>query len=294
MRIESWPSTGHVNTLLNSLNQPDDADDWDLATTLRIRIHARQTDEVLNKAVQNIPIPEISALSGHFRDLYGNREHTPIKHIDAARSMAIADDYDAMQHDPYGPHVQRSYNALKHQTREQWDHMHANGYKAEPWVNDGQPYANSAALMHDLAANKHIYFFPTLGTSGASYGESGDEPTEHPMLEPAGIAINGKHLTYNDMFRAVHDFYGHGAHGYQFGPVGEENAWRKHRTMFSMEAVPALTSETRGQNSWINFGKHLRIAGQVPGPGDPRWLHPALRPYAQQKAGILPPHHWEE
>ncbi len=56
---------------------------------------------------------------------------------------------------------------------------------------------------------------------------------------------------------------------------GEENAWVAHSKMFSHEALPALTSETKGQNSWVNNGPHAD-------------LPVADRPFAEQKAGLLP------
>jgi hypothetical protein len=77
------------------------------------------------------------------------------------------------------------------------------------------------------------------------------------------------------MFRGVHDFFGHAMHGYAFGPRGEENAWIEHSKMFSPLARWALTTETRAQNSWVNFGPYSDL------PVD-------KRPYAEQKVGILP------
>lgn len=52
----------------------------------------------------------------------------------------------------------------------------------------------------------------------------------------------------NDMFRAVHDVFGHAAAGRGFDPHGEEAAWLKHSGMYSPLARRALTTETRGQN----------------------------------------------
>ena len=60
----------------------------------------------------------------------------------------------------------------------------------------------------------------------------------------------------NDLFRVVHDYFGHLKHGYGFRAAGEDNAWRAHAAMYSPEARPAMTSETRGQNSWVNYGPH--------------------------------------
>jgi hypothetical protein len=63
-------------------------------------------------------------------------------------------------------------------------------------------------------------------------------------------------VTVNDVFRAIHDYYGHAKEGLGFRADGEENAWRAHASMFSPLARMAMTSETRGQNSWLNYGPH--------------------------------------
>lgn len=50
--------------------------------------------------------------------------------------------------------------------------------------------------------------------------------------------------------------YGHIKDGNGFTPSGEDNAWRSHYAMFSPAARPAMTTETRGQSDWVNFGPH--------------------------------------
>lgn len=60
-------------------------------------------------------------------------------------------------------------------------------------------------------------------------------------------------LNSNEMFRAVHDAFGHGIRGNSFGPLGEEIAWGSHSQMYSPLARIAMTSETRGQNSFVNY-----------------------------------------
>lgn len=187
----------------------------------------------------------------------------------------LADAYDEMKHEPDNPKVQKSYGALKNDVRRQWDYaVNDLGMKFEPWTKQGQPYANSKEMMKDVNDNHHLYFF-----------QGGDIPADHPLAE----TNKDTGYSYNDMFRAVHDLFGHVANGFQFGPKGEENAYLVHRQMFSPEAIPALTNETRAQNSWINFGKHLRNEqGEVPQKGQEGYVAPENRPYAENKAGQLP------
>ena len=94
----------------------------------------------------------------------------------------------------------------------------------------------------------------------------------------------------NDMFRAVHDIFGHAIPGTSFGPNGEERAWFCHACMCMPLARPALTTETRGQNCWVNYGPHMRTdKGGLLQEGDAGWLPQADRPFAQQKNALLSP-----
>lgn len=187
----------------------------------------------------------------------------------------VADAYDQMQHNPNDPKVKASYTAMKSDVDKQYDYaINKMGMHFEPWTREGQPYANSKEMVKDVKDNHHLYFF-----------QGGESPADNPMQE-----VDPKTgLTYNDKFRAVHDLFGHAAQGNQFGPKGEEVAYQLHRQMFSPEAIPALTSETRGQNSWVNYGKHLRdTAGNVPEKGQPGFVPQTERPYAEQKSALLP------
>src|SRR5581483_8755218 len=93
----------------------------------------------------------------------------------------------------------------------------------------------------------------------------------------------------NDKFRAVHDYFGHAVNKNQFGPKGEEAAAIDHLVTLTPDARPALVTETRGQNSFVNFGPHMRNeAGELIQKGEPGYLPLAQRPFAQQKAGLLP------
>jgi len=110
--------------------------------------------------------------------------------------------------------------------------------------------------------------------------QSAQQPSNSPMLQPTQFTdANGKPMLANDVFRVVHDYFGHIKEGTGFRADGEENAWRQHLAMFSEAARPAVTTETRGQNSWVNFGPHA-VANATADPG--------ATVYADQKTGLLP------
>jgi hypothetical protein len=158
--------------------------------------------------------------------------------------------------------VIHSYAALAAEIDLQFAYLIDFGYRLEPWQQEGQPYANSHEMTEDVRLYRHLWFF------------TGGDP--HPLLHDlTAWHINGIQLNQNDVFRAVHDCFGHAAEGFEFGPRGEENAWLHHSMMLSDAAQAALSTETRGQNSWVNFGPHAH-------------LPVAERPYAEQKPFLLP------
>jgi len=168
----------------------------------------------------------------------------------AARSMSAA--YEALQSSPNAPETKAAYARFVSETRAQADALKNAGYS---WsFVDKDPYPNSAAMLKDLRDNKHINVFRTSGEG-------------HPLMTN----------TENDEFRAVHDILGHGTGGHSFGPLGEENAYRQHSALYSPEAQRALATETRGQNSWFNFGPHAHLPVRE-------------RPFAEQKAALFPEH----
>lgn len=187
--------------------------------------------------------------------------------VDEGLARQIADAYDALPAVDQSPETIRAYEALGREIDDQWNYATEEmGVNFEPWTKEGQPYANSAEMVSDIRDNQHLYFF------------TGGEP--HPFLGEVDPASG---LSLNDKFRAVHDLFGHSAEGYAFGPRGEENAWLKHTQMFSPEARKAMASETRGQNSWVNFGRH-----NYDEAGNHLNLPLPQRPYAEQKAALLP------
>jgi hypothetical protein len=194
--------------------------------------------------------------------------------LDESVSRSIAEWYDKAPDQRNDPAVRDAYRAMADETKAQWDHLVRKGVKFEAYTGEGQPYADSRAMMADVRDNKHLYFFP----SDAGFGQD-QSNADHPLMQPAGVKdANGRELVYNDIFRAVHDYYGHAKEGVGFGPRGEENAWLSHSQMYTEAARRAMSAETRGQNSWVNFGPH----------GEHNRANPQDTRYAEQKVLLMP------
>jgi len=195
----------------------------------------------------------------------------------------VADYLEDAEHSPDSAEVQASYDALIGAVVEQYKLL--GDISIEPYIGDGDPYANSQAMLDDLAQNKHLYFYLTEN----GYGE-GSDPINHPMLAPTEfMTSDGRYLLANDLFRVVHDFFGHAQNATNFGPTGEYNAFHEHASMVPPEAVPALAAETLAQNAWVNFGRHIRREdGSIPKRGDQDYIKFTERPYSDQKAVVIP------
>lgn len=227
-------------------------------------------------ARERVPNPDVKAVAENYNKENGIDKfpHEGLSPVNADLAERVADAYDQMRHDPTNPQVRAAYDALIRETKAQWDAAKKSGYRLEPWNKEGQPYNSSEEMAKDVRDNKHLYYF-----------SGGEIPSDHPLAQ-VDPETGEK---YNNIFRAVHDLFGHAKNDYEFGPRGEENAFLAHSRMYSDAAVPALMSETKGQNSWVNFGRHLRDEnGDIPGRNQPGYVPPADRPYAEQKAGLLP------
>jgi len=199
--------------------------------------------------------------------------------VDEARATKIAAEYDKMPHAPNDPKVKASYDAMIKETLAQWEEIKKTGLKVEAIpAGAPNPYESSPRLaVIDVNDNNHLWFFPT--EEGFGTVETADiDISGNPLMAPTGEILNGHKMLANDVFRVVHDYFGHIKEGVGFRADGEENAWRSHSAMYSDLARPAMTAETRGQNSWVNYGpygEHNRKA-----KGDTI--------YAPQKTGIMP------
>jgi len=198
----------------------------------------------------------------------------PFKNVNSDYASKVAQAYEEMKHSPNSPEVKKAYDSLIDETMNQFNLLRKNGLKIsriEPGMEN--PYKNSADLHKDIKENNHMWYYPTESGFGTK-----DVTTNHPLLKETNIVDKDKPLLANDIFRIVHDYFGHAKEGISFGPKGEEAAYRIHKSMYSPEAQKALATETRGQNSWVNFGPY----------GKKNRLDPKNTVYAEQKAGLLP------
>lgn len=166
--------------------------------------------------------------------------------------------------------VRKSYEWLETILVHQYQALIAAGLNIE-WVS-GEPYPSSLAMRLDVGYKHNLRVRRTVGDD---YEDIPD--FRHPMNHLVNIDNyrSGNWLRLNDIFRAVHDVYGHYASRSSFGPDGEAIAWMAHRATMPECALIALWCETRGQNAWTNhFGDHNERAMLD-------------RPFAAQKYGFV-------
>jgi hypothetical protein len=189
----------------------------------------------------------------------------------------------------YNELIPAAYEQLGKENAQQLDRMLNQGMNLSYHKGDLN-YAGSPQMLEDALINKHLYTY------------AGGEP--HEILNKIDPYTG---LNQNQVFRAVHDYYGHGTTGASFGPKGEELAFGAHSQVYSPLAKMAAATETRGQNSFVNYSginaelqkqmiplkirqEQLARAGQDTSVIDAKLAElGAQTQYAQQKAFLLPP-----
>lgn len=177
---------------------------------------------------------------------YGLGEPSDLSTVRQSKSFsrALAEAYRDLEDNPHDGHVLRAYGAFIAETKSQYALLVSHGMR--PLFTTDDPYPDMPTMLADVkAGNFRVY----------KTGEG-----EHSLLTP----------TENDLFRAVHDFFGHCATGRTFDRHGEEGAYRSHAEMYSPLARQALATETRGQNAGLIWTGN----------------------FVEQKAGLLPAWAW--
>jgi len=196
--------------------------------------------------------------------------------IDPEFSGQVANEFGLMKHDPKNPQTKKAFQKLADETLMQYEKMLSDDVKPFFFGDLTDPYTNSPyESLIDLQDNKKLGVYSTK----AGFGPDGFDATDNPLLQSSGFKLGGEDVLVNDAFRAVHDYYGHAKHGLGFRAAGEDNAYRAHSGMFSPEAMRAAATETRGQNSMLNYGPH----GEAN-----RTAKLIDTEFSEQKTGLLP------
>ena len=210
------------------------------------------------------PLPIAHVVKSRYLQSIGMPNTRPDRYVQVNEELArrIAKDFDEAKHDPTNPEVIQAYKAMADETFNQWLFIKDTGIQIEfIKPNQSNPYPKgSKDLLQDIS-NNHMWVFATDDGFGSD-AITDQDIAENPLLQTTGEIIDGRDVRYNDLFRIVHDYFGHALEGATFTARGEENAWQAHSRMYTPLAARAMTTETRGQNSWLNYsdavGDHNR------------------------------------
>lgn len=198
------------------------------------------------------PVP--TAVEGARQYTNGRHSIEGLENVTADRfkGYATAQAYRAAAVRPESPTIRRSYRAMANDTNKQYEHM------TRP-VEEGGMGLRHEVVNHDP--------YGGLGVTTDDSARQMAADVAGGTIKTMATAATGPHAFFsneeNDRFRAVHDVFGHAATGRGFDANGEEAAYLSHRQMFSSRARPAMTSETHGQNSYLNWRAG---AGGLTGP----------------------------
>jgi len=230
---------------------------------------ANAVNDVIDNKLEAFGVPVARSVNSQSRealapvkDAYLKKKGMPASAVDAdtlAKVSAspfandIGEQYDRLKSDPTNPEVLASYTKAAEEVEDQFYFLtkDPDGPQIDVRFVDEDPYkvngvTDSKLVMQDIMENKRLLVYKTK------------KEQAHPIWSN----------DINNKFRAVHDYFGHAVSGRGFLQDGEEAAWISHSTMFSPLARKAMTTETRGQNSWVNRfgldenGKPVRFAEQ--------------------------------
>lgn len=153
----------------------------------------------------------------------------------------------------YDARLSRLYDRFKWETMQQYQAIVDAGIRVAPWAHPGQPYAGSADLREAVLSTGTVFVYLT----SEGHGSDGSSPHYHPLREDSGVVVDGVRLAHNDVFRAVHDIFGHVMYGNSFSARGEFKATYCHMRMYSEDVHPVLFTEQVAQICWYYFGPHL-------------------------------------
>ena len=176
------------------------------------------------------------------------REYAPVDE-DVARRIAV-EYWRTLLTIP----LQAAYEAMAEETKEQYKAILDTGLEVQ-FIKGKDPYGNPRNAILDVVNNNHMFVFSTKDGYGSEESLTADL-SRNPMFrkQNSGLLMATRccSMTYLGLSTITLDT----SNGVGFRARGEENAWQSHAAMYSPLARRAMTSETRGQNSWVNFGPY--------------------------------------
>ncbi len=227
-----------------------------------------------------------------------SRSSNPITSLYPKVSKMISDAYAKSKNNPSDADVKKAYDKMMEETIDQYDFILSKGLRVVKHQGSGEPYSNSKEMLRDVENNNTLKFLP----NEIAFGQGNIDTSDNIGLQSSGRKLkDGYELTNSEVFRIVHDYFGHGILGNQFGAIGEENATLQHLDLYSNTAAPAIIAQTRGQNSWVNFSGEnteaiqlrkdaavLRKQGDTEGANKLLAEAEKIFKFAEPKIGILP------
>jgi hypothetical protein len=181
------------------------------------------------------PVPELAEGAKRWAEKLGRTHNTAqFENVRAGDSHSAL--FPAVRRaigQPMTKRMQKSYESLRREVPKQYKYLTSpvekGGLGISVEVTHENPYNHPSEMAEDIKTNRRLKVLSTESTGGHSLFSNEE----------------------NDMFRAVHDAFGHLATARDFSKHGEEAAYSSHAQMFSKKARPALVSETRAQNAYV-------------------------------------------
>lgn len=191
---------------------------------------------------------------------------------DAAYCRRVAAYFDQAPERAWTTRLAARYRTFTRENLQQYQAIRAAGITVRPWPGPQQPYPGSRELREQVRATGVLWVYLTSAGHGPRPAAG-----PHPMLESSGIVVDDIALCHNDVFRAVHDIFGHVLTGNTFSARDELRAAHAHLRMYSEPAHPVLFTEQVAQICWYFFGPQA-----------------AARRYPEQKVFEFPRHFLDE
>lgn len=197
---------------------------------------------------------DLEAVKNKYKEDKGIIAQPIYSKVDSEFFKDLANYHSKVKDDRQNPEMKKSYDAFLNETMEQYQYLIDAGYTIEPWMGEGEPYGvDSNTLREDIIKNKHLYYLRSRSATGEA--DENETAENYAPFRSTGIVLNGDDVLFNDLFRAVHNIFGHGMVANTFSTQGEFDAYNTHSPMYSKEAQKALFLETVVYNAYYSQNK---------------------------------------